>query len=378
MATSSTGHAGQITVTITAAAASSTATPGSDNNGDLDTTSSTLSLIYVYSTSTNSEPTDAASSSNSYNSSSSHHLSGGAIAGIVVGSVALLAILALALFCYSRHVARRRRAEIASLQPSRHPAPSRAYSHATTIQGGQMTGGGAGGASTNGRTTRNSHYARSMGERSMATTVGGGGGGARRSLKSPDLLPVLPPQELPTPHNRPELDGRAKQRSQKSSRSRTKPRGAAEVYGSMEHPVELQAGSMTDLVAVIQEMKRVKVPGTEGGSYNGNTHSNSGSSRGGRQQQDRDSDTLSARGYLSPAWPPHSGAVSSESGLVSDMDGTETDYDSGEGGMTGDAGSIHIYYRSSAATIAAAMSQASSMKGPRSTIRSSSTTARLV
>lgn len=338
-------NGGQVTVTITAGPTSTTA--ASDANSGLETTSSTLSLVYIYSMSSTAEPTDAASSSNH---SQSSNISGGAIAGIVVGSIALLAILALSLFCCSRRVARKKRAEIASLHPSRHTAPSRAYS------GGTMTPGPT--ASISGGTMRNSQYARSMGDRSTTT--------AQRSVKSPDLMPSIPPQELPTPHNRPELDGsRAmhKQRSQKSGRSK---RGANVVYGSMEHPVELQAGSMTDLVAGMQEMKRIKVPKrVEQTDWKKDQHSTESP-----RQQDRGGNG----GLLSPQWPPPSGAASSESCLVSDLDetvdGTETEY--GEGGA--DAGSIHIYYRSSAATIAAAMSQASSTKGPRSTIRSSSTT----
>ncbi|PSR97427.1 hypothetical protein BD289DRAFT_450936 [Coniella lustricola] len=220
-----------------------------------------------------------------------------------------------------------------------------------------MTPGPA--VSISGGTMRNSQYARSMGERSTTT--------AQRPVKGPDLLPGMPPQELPTPHNQPELDAsRAmyKQRTQKSSRSK---RRTNDIYGSMDEPVELQAGSMTDLVAGMQETKRIKVPSRiQQTNWRGNQ---------------RDVETLQGGdgggALFSPQWPPPSGAVSSESCLVSDLDetldGAATDYSGG--GV--DAGSIHIYYRSSAATIAAAMSQASSTKGPRSTIRTSSTTTRI-
>lgn len=326
-----TGHAGQVTVTITAASSGATA-------DSLDIASSTLSLIYIYSTSTSSEPTEVASSPS--RTKSHHQVSGGAIAGIVVGSVAFIIILALSLFCYSRHVARKRRAEMASQHPSRHTAESQAYSRATMMQGP--------GASTNGRTTRNSDYAKSLDELSMA----------HRSLQSPDLLPRCPPQELPTAHNRPELEGSGrmyKLRSKKSARTRPKP-GIAEVYGSVDQPVELQAGSMTNLVAEIQELKRVKVSSSDRGSS--------------RRWQDKDSDFASG-GNSSPRFPPPSRTMSCDSGLMSDTDGTETEYG------TADGASIHIYYRSSAATIAAAMSQASLIKGSRSTMGSNSPVARL-
>lgn len=327
------------TATVTSAIAAATSTANTTTAGPAETTSSTISLIYIYSTSTSSEPTSAASSS-------STHIGGGAIAGIVVGSVAALVILAFALFCYSRNIARKRRAEFASIPPSRHTAPSRAHSHATTTVQGTMTGG------------RNSQYARSEGAPSTRTAV--------RSVKSPgpDLLPKLPPQELPTPHNRPELEGSAKGVRVVYLQ---KP-GVSEVYGSYAYPVELQAGSMTDLSAVVHDMKRMKASGGAGRAKERDSLSDGGS-----------------EGYLSPGWPPPAG-VGSETALVSDFDGTT---DAGEGTETeyGDERSIHIYYRPGSgwdtgsspmshrqSKIAQAMSHASSTKASRSTVRSSTTT----
>lgn len=336
-----TGNGGQVTVTVTP-----TVTATSDPTAPAvpaDTTSSTLSLIYIYSASSIAEPTAAASSG-------SRHISGGAIAGIVVGSVAFLVILALALFCYSRNVARKRRAEIASLHPSRHNAPSRSYSHATTVQGTSDM--------------RNSPYARSVGQRSAAT--------ATRSvlIKSPDeLLPATPPQELPTPHNRLEMDGsrgvRVVHHQPKKKPQRPE---ANEVYGSYSYPVELPTGSQTDLVAVIREMKRQKTP--------------EGSGRG----KEKWSDAGESDGYLTPGWPPGPGTVS-EAGVVSDMDATTDAGETENGDANAEERSIHIYYRpgsgwdtgssplsSRQSRIAAAMSQASSTgKASRSTMRSSTT-----
>lgn len=334
-----TGNGGQVTITVTP-----TVTATSDPSAAVvpaDTTSSTLSLIYIYSASSVAEPTAAASDD-------STDISGGAIAGIVVGSVAFLVILAFALFCYSRNVARKRRAEIASLHPSRHTAPSRAYSHATTVQG---TGH-----------PRSSQYARSVGQRSAATAT-------KSVLDKPpdDLLPAVPPQELPTTHNRPELEG---SRGMRAVHHQPKRRpGLGEVYGSYAYPVELPTGSQTDLVAVIQEMKRQKISGSPG--------------RG----KEKGSDAGGSEGYLTPRWPPGPGTVS-EAGVVSDIDATtdagETEYGDG----TAEERSIHIYYRpgsgwdtgtsplsSRQSRIAAAMSQASSTgKASRSTMRSGTTT----
>lgn len=354
------------TATVTSAVAAATSTAGS-----------TLSLIYIYSTSVSSQPTSAASSSSS-SSSSSTRLGRGAVAGLVVGSIAALVLLSLALFCYSRNIARKRRAEIASISPSRHTAPSRAYSHATTtVQGNvngssgarAVAGGGGGGGS------RNSQYARS-----------GAGGGttpstrttAVRSVKSPNMLlprpPKVPPQELPTPHNRPELEGGGGGSAKDGGGVRVvylpkEEPGVSEVYGSYAYPVELQASSMTDLSAVVQDMKRMKASGGAGrGKERRESQSNGGSD-----------------GYFSLGWPPPAG-IGSETALVSDLDATT---DAGEGTETeyGDERSIHIYYRPGSAwdtgsspmsyrqsKIMQAMSHASSTKASRSTMRSSTTT----
>lgn len=307
--------AGQVTVTVTP-----TAVAGADPE---QTTSSTLSLIYIYSASTTAEPTAAASSTTDSGSS----IGGGAIAGIVVGSVAFLVILALALFCYSRNVARKRRAEMASLHPSAPTATSRAHSRATTAvgQGGtEMTGTGGG----------NSQYARSMGARSAATATPADSRSVAR-VKSPenDFLPSIPPQELPTPHNRPELEAsRGSARVVYQKKRQPKP-GVSEVYGSHVYPVELQADSTTSLMGAVQQVK------TSSGS----------SGRGRDRDRDRDDRETGSDGYLSPTpgWRP--GPGTSEAGIVSDMDGTtdagddesEKDFDN----MTAEERSIYIYYR---------------------------------
>lgn len=337
-----TGNGAQVTVTVTPTV---TATAGS--NAPADTTSSTLSLIYIYSASTVAEPTSAASTD-----STERRISGGAIAGIVVGSVAFLVILALALFCYSRHVARRRRAEFSCLHSSRRTAPSQAQSHAaTTIQGTDLTS--------------DSQYARSLGEHSSAT--------AMRSIlaKSPDdLLPTKPAQALPTLHNRSELEAPMVARA---VRHPTKKRpDVNEVYGSHAYPAELPTGSQADLVTVIREVKPAKV-----------------SCSAPRRRQEREPDGGRSEGYMTPdfrsGWPPGSGA-SSEKGVVSDYATTDagaTEY----GDAAAEERSIHIYFRpgsgwdtslsplsSRQSQIAAAMSQASSTgKVSRSTLRSSTT-----
>lgn len=334
MVSSTVADSGVVTVTVTPTATiASAATTLADN---ADTTSSTMSLIYIYSAATTAaQPTSTSSSS------ANHGLSGGAIAGIVVGSVVFLALLAISLFCYSRSIARRKRSEIASLHPSRRTAPSRAHSHATTATMAQMGIGNG------------SQYAQSVGTRSV------GGRSVARTTKSD--LPNIP-QELPTHHNRTELDG------DRSVRPK-----AHEVYGSYTHPVELQAGSMTDLMAVITEMKRAKV--TE------------------REITARGKDPeIGSVGYISPSWPPPSGGGggSSEAGLasVSELEGT----DGGEGTVyDGERSiqSIQVYLSpesewgaGSSATlskrqsIAIAMSQASSSKGSSRTLRSSTTTTR--
>lgn len=340
-----TGNGAQVTVTVTP-----TVTATADSNVPDETTSSTLSLIYIYSASTVAEPTSAAASTES--TDDSRRISGGAIAGIVVGSVAFLVILALALFCYSRHVARKRRAEFACLHSSRHTAPSQAYSHAaTTVQGTDAASDG--------------QYARSLGQHSSAT--------AMRSIltKSPDgLLPTKPPQALPTLHNRSELEAPVGARV---VRHPTKKRpDVGEVYGSHTYPAELPTGSQADLVTVIREVKPAKV---------------SCSARRGRQE--REPDGGGSEGYMTPdsrsRWRPGPGS-SSEKGVTSDYattDAGETEY----GDTAAEERSIHIYFRpgsgwdtslsplsSRQSQIAAAMSQASSTgKLSRSTVRSSTT-----
>ncbi|KAJ4418064.1 hypothetical protein N0V82_005818 [Gnomoniopsis sp. IMI 355080] len=306
-------HSGQVTVTVTSAP------QGTDAAGADATSSSTLSLIYIYSMSTSAQPTGASSSS-SNNTKDATRVSGGVIAAIVVSCVAFLVLMSLALFCYSRKLARKRRAEMASLHHSRYPAPSRAYSHATMGQGTMEEH----------KPDRSSHYARSIGALSAGTgteTMGT----ISRSLKSPSPMPMParpPAAELPTPHN-------AQNARVVNMR---KPRaGVAEMYGSHAQPIELQAGSTTNLVSIKSRDKRTRASSSEG--------------RGSHRDR-RDSDVQS-RGYMSPEPEWHSSGRRGS-------DGAETEYGTEYG--TGDGASIHIYYRSSAATIAQAMSQASFTK----------------
>lgn len=352
MATPTGAAAGQVTVTVTP-----TVTAGSDPE---ETTSSTLSLIYIYSASTTAEPTAAASPSGKSSS-----IGGGAIAGIVVGSVAFLMIVAFALFCCSRNLARKRRAEIASLHPSRNTAPSRAYSHATTAvgqSGTEMThrsGGGGGG---------NSQYARSVGARSAAAASADKPSVVRVKSPKHDFPTAGSPQELPTLHNRPELDGSRGVARLVYHQKKPRP-GVSEVYGSNVYPAELQAESTTHLMEAIQQAKT--------------------SGRG--RDRDRDTETGSD-GYLSPIPGWRHGPATSDAGGVSDLDGTtdagdgpEMDYDN----MTAEEKSIHIYYRPGShwdaetsplskrqSQIMAAMSQASSTQGSRSNLRSNTTAAK--
>lgn len=303
-------HSGQVTVTVTSAP---------DGTGAADIPSSTLSLIYIYSTSTSAQPTRAASSSSGNNST---HVSGGVIAGIVIGCIAFLVLMSLILFCYSRKVARKRRAEMASLRHSRPIAPSRAYSHATTLPG----------TVDDHHPNRGSQYARSVG----AISAGTGTRTMSRSLKSPSLMPARPPPvELPiSPHSK-------GARTVNTRKSRPE---VAEMYGSYTHPIELQAGSPTNVVSSNSELKRLTAcGGEEKGRY-----------------RDRPDSDVGSRGYMSPEpdW---------QSSKRPDSVGAETEYG------TADGASIHIYYRSSAATIAQAMSQASLTKVSSNTMRSSST-----
>ncbi|KAJ4393706.1 hypothetical protein N0V93_002921 [Gnomoniopsis smithogilvyi] len=299
-------HSGQVTVTVTSAP------DGTGAGAAGATSSSTLSLIYIYSTSTSAQPTEASSSTHTNDAT---RVSSGVIAGIVVSCIAFLVLMSLALFCYSRKVARRRRAEMASMRQSSRPAPSRAYSRATMGQG----------AMEEHKPNRSSHYTRSIGAISAETgfeTMGT----MPRSLKSPSPMPSRPPPaELPTPHN-------AKNVRVVNMR-KPKP-GVAEMYGSYAHPIELQAGSTTNLVTIKSGEKRMKASGSEGT---------------GSHRNRRDSD-VESRGYMSPEPEWHSSGRRGS-------DGAETEYGTDYG--TGDGASIHIYYRSSAATIAQAMSQAS-------------------
>lgn len=314
-------HSGQVTVTVTSA-------PDGTGAAAADTASSTLSLIYIYSTSTSAQSTGVSSSSSNNNDNASR-VSGGVIAGIVVSCIAVLVLMSLALFCYSRKVARKRRAEMASLRSSRHPGPSKAYSHATE---GQDTMEERKADPTN-------QYARSIGGLSSTTGMGTLDGTISRSLMSPSPLPSKPPPaELPTPHN-------AKHVRMVNVRKPSRP-DVAEMYGSYAHPVELQAGSTTNLVSIKSSEKRRGTSSSEG--------------RGSHRHR-RGSD-VESRGYMSPEpeWHPVGRRGS---------DGAETDYGT-EYGTAADGASIHIYYRSSAATIAQAMSQASFTKPP-STVRSS-------
>lgn len=184
-----------LTVTITrddAATSSLKPTVSSESALITDTratVSSDLTLVYVFTKSA----TEGSSSSGSSSGSNPSGLSTGAIAGIVIGSVILLIALVLIVFCTSRRFARKRRREAASLHPSDHHRTSRAAP------------------------STSSHHHKA---RSMQSTV--------------YSSPKSPPQELATHFNRLEVDGRGK---------------PIEVQGSYTHPVELHAGSTTDLVA---------------------------------------------------------------------------------------------------------------------------------
>lgn len=183
-----------LTVTITRDDAATSITPTVSSESALitdtrNTVSSDLTLVYVFTKSA----TEGSSSSGSSSGSKPSGLSSGAIAGIVIGSVILLIFLVLVVFCTSRRFARKRRREVASLQPSdHHNRTSRAAPSSTSY-----------------------HKARSQ----------------RSTIYS---SPASPPQELATHFNRLEVDGRGK---------------PIEVLGSYKHPVELHGGSTTDLVA---------------------------------------------------------------------------------------------------------------------------------
>lgn len=306
-------HSGQVTVTVTSA-------PDGTGAATAEvTSSSTLSLIYIYSTSTSAQPTGVSSSSSNNNNTNTRRVSGGVIAGIVVSCIAFLVLMSLALFCYSRKLARKRRAEMAILHQSLHMAPSRAYSHATTGHGTMEER----------KPDQSSHYARSIGGISAVTgteTIGT----TSMSLNSPTPMPSRPPPaELPTSHH---------PKNARVVDMRRPKTGVAEMYGNYAHPVELQAGSTTNLVTIKSGEKRMKA---------------SGSSEGRRSDRDRRDSDVESRGYMSPEPEWHSSGRRGS-------DGAETEYGTEYG--NGDGASIHIYYRSSAATIAQAISQASFSK----------------
>lgn len=178
-----------LTVTITRddAATSTLSSESALITDSPNTVSSDLTLVYVFTKSA----TEGSSSSGSSSGSNPSGLSTGAIAGIVIGSIILLIVLVLVVFCTSRRFARKRRREEKSLHPSDHHRTSRAA-------------------------PSNSSYHQARSQRSTA-------------YSSPS-----PPQELATHFNRLKVDGRGR---------------PVEVLGSYKHPVELHAGSTTDLVA---------------------------------------------------------------------------------------------------------------------------------
>lgn len=304
-ATTTTGHASVVTVTVG---------PSQTTDAGADLVSSTMSLIYIYSAATTeAQPTTTSSSD------SSDHLAGGAIAGIVVGCVAFLILLALGLFCYSRMIARQRRGERAAptLHPlpyssSRHTLPSRAQSHSTMAVNSprmQQVGGGACGATSSNRNSRThqQHHVQSPG-----------------TPRSNRHHPKTPPHELPTHH---ELEG---------GRGHQQPR-VHEVYGSYVHPVELQAGSTTNLVAVaeVAQIKKAK-PREKIVTTSITTTRTPPRGMGG----EKDCSDTASTGYLSPTWPP---PVSSR-GRGGTMSSSETDMDSSTIMSARDMQSIHVYY----------------------------------
>lgn len=365
MATTPTHAASVVTVTVPAA----TSTADGTSNGAL--VSSTMSLIYIYSAATTeAQPTSTSSSS------SSHRLASGAIVGIVVGCVALLVLLALGLFCYSRKIAHKRRNERAastihlSPSPSRHTLPSRVQTRSiAAVNSPAMQQVGAHGERERDRggvgNSRSGHRSKKQHSRSSAP-------GTSRSNR---YHPKTPPQELPTHY---ELEG---------SRGPQWPQKAQEVYGSCTHPVELHAGSTTNLVATAEVAQIRKAMAKE------KIVTTSISTRG---RGDSDSSSI---GYLSPTWPmpPSSrgGGTVSETDVATDRSTMTTNgtrsvqsiqvYFSPELGSGGSTPAVDSYSaaaalsrRQSQIQIALAMSQAASMskspsKTSRSTVRSSGT-----
>lgn len=363
MATTPTHAASVVTVTVPAVTSTADATT------DADLVSSTMSLIYIYSAATTeARPTSTSSSS------SSHDLPSGAIAGIVVGCVAFLVLLALGLFCYSRKIARTRRSERAAstlhlpYSPSRRTLPSRARTHSTaavnspTMQQVGARGDRDPGGSSN---SRNGHHPKQQYVRSPAP-------GTPRSNR---YHPKTPPHELPTHH---ELEG---------SRGHQWPKKAHEVYGSYAHPVELHAGSTTNLVATAEVAQIKKAKAKEKIVTTS------------IMTKEKDYSDSDSTGYLSPTWPvpPSSkgGGTMSETDLATDSSTIKTH-------GTRSVQSIHVYFspgseyggstpavdsgsaaaalsrRQSQIQIALAMSQAASVpkspsKASRSTMQSFST-----
>lgn len=197
-----------LTVTITRddAATSTLSSESALITDSPNTVSSDLTLVYVFTKSA----TEGSSSSGSSSGSNPSGLSTGAIAGIVIGSIILLIVLVLVVFCTSRRFARKRRREEKSLHTSDHHRTSRAAPSSSSY-----------------------HQARSQ----------------RSTVYS---SPSSPPQELATHFNRLEVGGRGR---------------PVEVLGSYKHPVELHAGSTTDLVAHVWKGPRSPaVPRKDDGS----------------------------------------------------------------------------------------------------------------
>lgn len=313
MATTTTaGQASVVTVTVG---------PTETTGADADLVSSTMSLIYIYSAAT----TEAQATSTS-SSDSSHDLAGGAIAGIVVGCVAFLVLLALGLFCYSRKIARKRRGERAAstIQPLQHsssrqsslPTTSRAQSHpAAAVHSPRVVQRVDSDARAGSRHSNSNSHSRINQQHDTRSP---------RTSRSNRHHPKTPTHGLPTHH---ELEG---------SRGQQQPK-VHEVYGSYVHPVELQAGSTTNLVAVaeVAQIKKAR-PATKIVTRSISTSRTPPEGVGGEKDW---SDTAST-GYLSPTWPP----PPSSRGRGGTMSSSETDMDSSTIMSALDMQSIHVYY----------------------------------
>lgn len=326
-----TGQATVVTVTV---GASQTA----DSGGD-DTVSSTMSLIYIYSAATTEAQPTASSSS-----SDSHHLAGGAIAGIVVGCVAFLVLLALGLFCYSRKIARKRRRQRAPstlhFPPSATPQtlPSRAESRAPT---GLHTLAMHSPAMHSPAMNSPAMHSPSMQQQMALLRSDRGGNDSRGASRTQQYTIATPSPRTPRSNNRhypktppqgmiPELEG---------SRGHQQPK-VHEVYGSYVHPVELQAGSTTNLVAVAEVAEIKKARATEKIVTTSITTMPS--------SRDKDYSDSASTGYLSPTWPPppeSRGGIGSGGGdtnTVSDMDRTDASTIATDYGKS--LQSIHVYF----------------------------------